>query len=175
MAVPLKDKTSSGAKDRTGTIAFMAISILGDGAHLHQPAHDCESIFWLCALERLARVDTGTIARNVQSIFFAGSDIDNVRVRKEAILLDLNFLGDEDEEEEEEEKQKDSPLLSCLIELARELVQNRTKTGFKKAFAEKCFGRCIEIVQRALDQQATDGAHELLGGMTTLLKRAYLS
>lgn len=32
---------------KTGTVAFMEPSILSG---YHNPAHDCESVFWICAL-----------------------------------------------------------------------------------------------------------------------------
>ena len=60
MAMSL-DSEGTGAEDRTGTIAFMAVSTLSSVPYTHRPIHDCESIFWLCALELLGRVGRGDI------------------------------------------------------------------------------------------------------------------
>jgi hypothetical protein len=81
MAMDLEGK-STGVKDRTGTIAFMAISKLGHEPVVHRPVHDCESIFWLCALDLLARTGTGQLRAMIGTIINPCRSISSVELAK---------------------------------------------------------------------------------------------
>ncbi len=51
---------TTGVRERTGTVVFMARGLLEGGLIQHQGFHDCESVYWLCAfallLERAAKL-----------------------------------------------------------------------------------------------------------------------
>jgi len=66
---------STGASDRTGTVAFMATSLLGNEPVLHQPVHDCESLFWLCALGLLKRIAIGNVKTAFEMLTDPRSDL----------------------------------------------------------------------------------------------------
>jgi len=74
MAVSLDDQ-GAGVQDRTGTVAFMAASILTSVPYTHRPIHDCESIFWLCALDLLERIGSEDIKIIVANIMNSGNSL----------------------------------------------------------------------------------------------------
>lgn len=80
----------TGAADRTGTIAFMATLMLDPEPRIHQPVHDCESVFWLCALDLLPRVGMGKTIQRLANIMGSGRSIDMVSDAKEFIVSKLS-------------------------------------------------------------------------------------
>jgi hypothetical protein len=162
MAMSL-DGQSTGAQDRTGTIAFMATSILGPQPYTHRPIHDCESIFWLCALELLSRVGVEETKENVAVIMNSGEGLRSVRNAKSAVVLGLNDLEGEEEWLKAVvslKKPNDSPLFFCLTALMREFAGNHFIHGYrgvKDGFEDHCFDRCIKIIRGRLDAAVTEG------------------
>jgi hypothetical protein len=162
MAMSL-DGQSTGAQDRTGTIAFMATSILGPQPYTHRPIHDCESIFWLCALELLSRVGVEETKENVAVIMNSGEGLRSVRNAKSAVVLGLNDLEGEEEWLKAVvslKKPNDSPLFFCLTALMREFAGNHFIHGYRGAkdgFEDHCFDRCIKIIRGRLDAAVTEG------------------
>jgi len=169
MAMFLGDE-STGAKDRTGTIAFMATSILSPEPCIHQPIHDCESIFWLCALDLLYRVGIGPTKLTLASIVDPSLSINQVGDAKKSLISTLirvkgksqwlksfYFLN----------HPKDSLLFFCLAALAREFFENGYDISYasaKEGFKSICFDRCIEIIKGAFNpvvQEAIEGIAEL--------------
>jgi serine/threonine protein kinase len=169
MAMSL-DGQSTGAQDRTGTIAFMATSILGPQPYTHRPIHDCESIFWLCALELLDRVSKGEIRRRLENIWNARKDIDSVMDAKVSVVMTLYCFeskGGRLERHVDLEKPKNSSLFFRLTALMREFVNNNFVNDYytmEEGTDGVCFDRCIKIIQQALDaddQQVTGGIAEM--------------
>ena len=166
MAMSL-DSEGTRAQDRTGTIAFMATSALGSIRYSHRPIHDCESIFWLCALELLHRVSKGEIRRHLANIWNIGNGIDSVVAAKVFVVTTLSVFESEEEWLPDLyvdlEKAKNSSLFFCLTALMREFVSNKFVHGYptvKEGTDGVCFDRCIDIIQQALDadeQQVTAG------------------
>jgi serine/threonine protein kinase len=170
MAVSL-DSEGTGAEDRTGTIAFMAISALSPVRYTHRPIHDCESIFWLCALELLRRVSKGEISQRLTNIWNIRNGIRSVVDAKVAVVI---ALYDGKSEKDwwlmpfvDLKKPKNSSLFFCLTALMREFVSNKFVIGYptvEEGSDGVCFDRCIEIIQTALDaddQQVTKGIAEM--------------
>jgi Fungal protein kinase len=162
MAVSL-DSQGTGAQDRTGTIAFMATSALSSTPYSHRPVHDCESIFWLCALELLHRVGRGEIRQQLANIWNARNGISSVMAAKISIVMTLcNFkLGENwSPDYYVDLKGKDSSLFFCLTAIMREFVSLKLIHGYgdvKDGMDGVCFDRCIGIIQQALDQQVAAG------------------
>jgi hypothetical protein len=160
MAMSLDDQ-STGAQDRTGTIAFMATSILGPQPYTHRPIHDCESIFWLCVLELLPRVGVEEIKENVAVIMNSNEGLRSVRNAKSAVVLGLNDLEGEEEWLKAVvslKKPNDSPLFFCLTVFMREFAGNHFIHGYqgaKDGFEDHCFDRCIKIIRGRLDAAVT--------------------
>jgi len=164
------DSKGTGTEDRTGTIAFMAISALNSARYAHRPIHDCESILWLCALELLRRVGKGEISRRLTTIWNIHNGIDSVVDAKLAVVTTLHPF-----EKEESwlafsvdlKKPKNSSLFFCLTALMREFVSNKYAYGYptvEEGTDGVCFDRCIKIIQQALDaddQQVTKGIAEM--------------
>jgi len=158
--------TPTGAKDRTGTIAFMATSTLSSRPYIHRPVHDCESVFWLCALNLLGRVGVGGTRQTLAQIMNAGMSVPVVRSAKKDIILDLSSIEEKTSGLKSSyslDDPRDSSLFFCLTGLAREFLDNRFSRDYERAkegFESACFDRCIEIIQGAFDppvQQAIEG------------------
>jgi serine/threonine protein kinase len=170
MAMSLNSE-GTGTEDRTGTIAFMAVSALSSVQYAHRPIHDCESIFWLCALELLHRVGKGDIRRRLTNIWNICGGIDRVVDRKAFIVTILHRCKSEEEpwlvSLVDLKKPKNSSLFFCLTALMREFVSNNYDHGYptvEEGTGGVCFDRCIEIIQQALDaddQQVTKGIAEM--------------
>jgi hypothetical protein len=166
MAMSL-DSEGTGAEDRAGTIAFMAISALRPVRYTHRPIHDCESIFWLCALELLHRVGNGEVRRRLTTIWNTRNGIGSVVDAKLAVVFTLHRYGSGKESSlvssVDLKKPKNSSLFFCLTALMREFVSNNYDNGYstvEEGTDGVCFDRCIEIIQQALDpddQQVTKG------------------
>lgn len=158
MAMSL-DNQGAGVQDRTGTIAFMAASILSSVPYTHRLIHDCESIFWLCALDLLVRIGGEGIKITLANIMNSGNSLSSVAEAKLSLFMRLS--GFESEEEEWGlgsyvifNKPKDSSLFFCLTALMREFLANKFAVGYPSARKEidgVCFDRCIEIIQGARD------------------------
>jgi hypothetical protein len=146
-----RDGQSTGAQDRIGTIAFMATSTLGPEPYTHRPIHDCESIFWLCALGLLPRVDVETIKGTLANIY-CGKDFVTVADAKASVIMRLKqFKGEGSWPKGLDSlgKSNDSPLFFCLTALMREFDDNNFANGYldaKDGFEDHCFDRCIEII-----------------------------
>ena len=174
MAMFLNDP-STGVNDRTGTIAFMATSLLSSEPIKHRSVHDCESIFWLCVLDLLSRIGIGDTMRDLATIAHPGQGIDPVRSTKKSITFELSSLKGKTRGLKSSfslDNPKDSSLFLCLTTLAGEFVENGFALGYTTAeegFERDCFDHCIEIIKGAFDpavQQATAGIAQmsLLGG-----------
>jgi serine/threonine protein kinase len=143
---------STGEKDRTGTIAFMATSILHPEQCIHRPVHDCESIFWLCALDLLCRVGIGATADDLANIMDSGRDIGTVRRAKNSVMARLSVVKRKTQHLKSPislDDPKDSSLFFCLTALAREFFGNdydMDYEGAEEGFEGVCFDRCIEII-----------------------------
>src|SRR5438034_535225 len=114
-------------KDRTGTIAFMAVSMLGSSPSTHRLIHDCESIFWLCTLDLLSRVGVGDIKDYLANIANPGRGILFVGSVKTFVILNLSMFKGKTEWLKtlvSLDKPKDSSLFFCLTALMREFVTN---------------------------------------------------
>ena len=157
MATFLGDQ-STGAKDRTGTIAFMATSMLLTGLFTHRPIHDCESIFWLCTLDLLWRIGIGVTRQSLANIMDSGQSISQVIDSKRSVISVMSRLSSIKRKTENLkyyfslDDPKDSSLFFCLTMLAREFVGNNFDMdyeGAEEGFEDKCFGRCIEIIEKA--------------------------
>jgi Fungal protein kinase len=151
------DGQGTGAKDRTGTIAFMATSALGSASYTHQPIHDCESVFWLCALELLNRVGIEGLQKSLTTIASPGTDIYSVADAKGAVVSRLSRYKSEGGPLESYvflKKPSDSSLFFCLTALMREFVNNNFIEDYydaEEGFKDDCFDRCIKIIQTAHD------------------------
>jgi serine/threonine protein kinase len=88
MAMYLNNQGTS-ANDRTGTIPFMATSLLSSEQLLHQPVHDCESVFWLCAHELLSRIAVGKVKKTLARIMAPAQDIELVADLKISLIARL--------------------------------------------------------------------------------------
>src|SRR5438045_4572657 len=53
------DSMRSGVPEKTGTVPFMAVSLLRGISDHHSLVHDCESVFWICALSFLKSTAMG--------------------------------------------------------------------------------------------------------------------
>ena len=154
MAMFLDDE-STGSNDRTGTIAFMATSILSSEPLKHRPVHDCESIFWLCVLDLLCRIGIGDIMKVLATIANPGRDINLVRSAKISIVLSLSRVREKTQRTKSSfslDDSKDWSLLLCLAALAREFWMNDFDEDYESAtegFVKVCFDRCIEIIKGA--------------------------
>jgi serine/threonine protein kinase len=152
MAMFLND-ASTGSKDRTGTLAFMATSILSSEPLIHRPVHDCESIFWLCVLDLLCRIGIGDTMRDVANIGNPCQGIDLVRSTKSSVLSSLSRVRGKTQRLKSSfslDDSKDSSLFLCLTALAREFFENDFAMDFESAtegFESVCFDRCIEIIK----------------------------
>jgi hypothetical protein len=161
---------STGAKDRTGTIAFMATSLLSSKPRTHRPVHDCESIFWLCALDLLCRVDIGDTRDEIANIMNPGHGISPVKQAKGYLVFMLSILTKKTPPAEFSFSlvdPKDSSLFFCVTALAKEFAENGILMDYapgKQGFEDACFDRCVEIIKGAIDstvQQATEGIAEM--------------
>jgi len=174
MAIFRNDQPS-GAQDRTGTIAFMATAMLGPELRIHRPIHDCESIFWLLALNLLSKVSIGRVKMTLANMMHPGKDIVSVGDMKRSILYDLISVQEGMpglEFSYSLDNSEDASLFFCLAALAREFHQNGFARDYmiSKEFEEVCFDCCMDIIQEALDlavQQATKG----IAGMSISSKR----
>ena len=150
------DHPPTGA-DRTGTVAFMATAMLGPEPYTHRPIHDCESVFWLCALDLLYRVALGVTGVFLPQIMNPGNGIFQVMIAKTALVSHLYALREKTRRLQSEvslNNSKDSLLFFCLTALAREFFNNGYNVDYanaKEGFEDVCFDRCIEIIKRALD------------------------
>ena len=154
MAISLNDP-HTGAKDRTGTIAFMATSILGSSPSTHRPIHDCESIFWLCALDLLSRVGVGDIKDCLANIANPGRGILAVRNAKLSVVMTLSSFEGKTQWLKDYvslDEPKDSSSFFCLTALMREFVANdyiNDYEGAEEGIGDVCFDRCIEIIKHS--------------------------
>jgi hypothetical protein len=164
------DDPSTRANDRTGTIAFMATSILSPEPCVHRPVHDCESIFWLCALDLLCRIGIGGIRNTLANIANPGRDISSVGEAKMSIvsrLIPVKGMAQWLKPLYSLDDPKDLSLFLCLAELAREFFENGYFNDFATAaegFESVCFDRCIEIIKGAFDpavRQAIEGIDKI--------------
>jgi len=161
---------SSGAQDKTGTVAFMAISSLSCQPSSHRPLYDCEAIFWLCTLDLLSRVGIGDTQGTLANIMGSGKSISSVIDAKKALVSDL---GTPDDIESWDASSfslgdpKDMLLYFCLTTLAGEFFRNGCHKNYRTAkggFERLCFDRCIKIINDASDsaiQQATRGLQNM--------------
>jgi hypothetical protein len=153
------DNPGAGVQDRTGTIAFMATSILSSVPCTHRPIHDCESIFRLCALDLLERIGSEVIKITLANIMSSGNSLSLVAAAKLSLFGRLSDLKSEEEEWKLDsfvilQKPKDSSLFCCLTAPMREFIANKFVHGYRSAEKETdsvYFDRCIEIIQRARD------------------------
>jgi Fungal protein kinase len=157
MAMSLDDQ-GTGVQDRTGTIAFMATSILCPVPYTHRPIHDCESIFWLCALELLERIGSEQIKMTLANIMSSGNSLTSVADSKLALVMRLSGLKSQKDVGNRGSyvilTPKDSPLFFCLTALMREFHADWFVSGYEDAKEEidsDCFDRCIDIIQKARD------------------------
>ncbi len=162
------DNQGTGAEDRTGTVAFMATSLLSKSSapSTHRPIHDCESIFWLCTIDLLSRVGIGDVKEGLATITNPGAGINLVRSAKLEVITRLGNFKRETQRLKAYASLntlRDSSLFFCLTELMREFVGNdyiNDYEGAEEGTENVCFDRCIEIIKRALDsgvEQATEG------------------
>jgi len=162
------DNQGTGAQDRTGTVAFMATSLLSKSSapSTHRPIHDCESIFWLCTIDLLSRVGIGDVKEGLATITNPGAGINLVRSAKLEVITRLGNFKRETQRLKAYASLntlRDSSLFFCLTELMREFVGNdyiNDYEGAEEGTENVCFDRCIEIIKRALDsgvEQATEG------------------
>jgi serine/threonine protein kinase len=163
MAVSL-DNQGAGVQDRTGTIAFMAASILRSVPYTHRPVHDCESIFWLCALDLLERIGSEDIKITLANIMSSANSLSSVAEAKLSLFTRLSDFVSEDEWELDSyvilKRPKDSSLFFCLTALMREFIANDLVGGYKSAENEidgVFFDRCIKIIQGARDAAVAEG------------------
>ena len=157
---------NTGAGDRTGTIAFMATSILRPEQYIHRPIHDCESIFWLITLDLLDRIGTKTTKEIIASIMNHSRNIRSVRQAKTTIIMDLSMLESEDQWVKRHvslNAPKNSSLFFCVTTLMRNLVAHNYNDDYEdteEGIENDCFDRCINIINQTLDtpiQQITEG------------------
>jgi len=160
MAMDIEHKPT-GADDRTGTIAFMATSMLSSEPRIHRPVHDCESIFWLCALDLLTRVAIGDARNGLANIMNPGRGTTMVTQAKKSVVSDLCRLKPKSKGLEpfySLESSKDRLLFFCLATLAREVDENDYSmdyTNAEEGFEDVCFDRCIKII-KALDSSVEE-------------------
>jgi hypothetical protein len=146
---------SSEAQERTGTAVFMACAILHGTATYHHPVHDCESVFWMCALSLLNTTAVGKLREMVKDINSPGASFTDVALRKEKIINILKRLerGSEDLEENVSVKtETEKSLFYCLTDLSRILDQNRYDNNYKGAggeFRENCFQQFANAIAQA--------------------------
>jgi hypothetical protein len=164
MAISL-DNQGAKVQDRTGTVAFMATSMLRSVRYTHRPIHDCESIFWLCALHLLERIGRGDARTNVANIMTSRSSLNLVAASKVDLVMSLSDFGSEEDGWELDsyvvlKEPKDSPLFFCLTTLMREFVANKFNLAYQSAQEETdgvYFDRCIEIIREAHDAAVAAG------------------
>ena len=157
MAMSL-DNQGAGAQDRTGTITFMAASILSSVPYTHRPIHDCESIFWLCALDLLERIGSERIKMTLANIMGSGNSLSQVADAKLSLVMRLSRFKSEKDNRLGSyvvlKMPKDSSLFFCLTALMREFLANGFVHGYEDLSNEidgVCLDRCIEIIQGARD------------------------
>jgi len=156
MAMDIKHEPT-GADDRTGTIAFMATSMLSSEPRIHRPVYDCESIFWLCALDLLSRVSTEDTKATIANIVNPGRSISSVRDAKKSVVSDLSQIKRKTQRLNSSfslDDPKDSSLFFCLTALAKEFLENDYGMDYESAnegFESGCFGRCIDIIKGQSD------------------------
>jgi len=158
------DHQVSGVDDRTGTIDFMAVSILCSIPCEHRPIHDCESILWLCALDLLSRIGIGDVKGNLADIASPSNGIRSVRGAK-SVILELRHFKNKTQRLKtlvSLDDPKDSSLFFCLARLMREFSENDCVNDYESAeegIEDDCFDRCIGIIKRGLDPavQVTEG------------------
>jgi hypothetical protein len=162
------DNQGTGAQDRTGTVAFMATSLLSKSSapSTHRPIHDCESIFWLCTIDLLSRVGIGDVKEGLATIANPGTGINLVKDAKRGIVTQLSNFKRKTQRLKAYASLntlRDSLLFFCLTELMREFAGNdyiNDYEGAEEGIENVCFDRCIEIIKRALDsgvEQVTEG------------------
>jgi len=140
--------------------------MLNPEPYIHRPVHDCESIFWLCALDLLGRIGIGTTRLVLREIMDAGMCVPPVMTAKQAIISDLSSIKKKTPRRKSPyslDDPKDSSLFFCLTALAREFWDNDYSRDYESAeegFESACFDRCIQIIKGAFDppvQQAIEG------------------
>ncbi|OCK95949.1 uncharacterized protein K441DRAFT_63050 [Cenococcum geophilum 1.58] len=162
------DDQGTGAQDRTGTVPFMATSLLSKSSapSTHRPIHDCESIFWLCTIDLLSRVGIGDVKEDLATITNPGAGINLVMSAKVGVIMQLSNFKTKTQRLKAYASLntlRDSSLFFCLTELMREFVGNdwiNDYEGAEEGTENVCFDRCIEIIKRALDsgiEQVTEG------------------
>ena len=149
------DAPPTGVPDRTGTVAFMATAMLSDRPITHRPVHDCESVFWLCAIDLLRRVADGILKSDLAQIMNPASGIFQVSAPKRSVISALSPLRETTrglESYASLDSPKDRALFFCLATLAKEFYDNDHVNDFANAdegFEENCFDRCIKIIEEA--------------------------
>ncbi|RMD42577.1 hypothetical protein DV735_g2565, partial [Chaetothyriales sp. CBS 134920] len=154
----VQNSEASGANDRTGTVAFMATSILGPERRKYRPVYDCESVFWLCTLELLCRIGVGQTRENLANMMGPGRSISVIRSSKQSIVQSLTRVNVKKKAVWLESyynlaAPKDWSLLCCLAELAKEFHNQQYEIDYEGAeeFESTCFNRCIEIINQYVE------------------------
>lgn len=150
---------SSGAVDRTGTLPFMSIAVLGDTPTIHRAIHDYESVLWLCALSLLTEIGIGIVQNWVTSIFSRGLDIHSALSAKVSLVGDISSMKGLEPALIKSHVSLLSPkhciLFSCLTRLMGHFSANRPTLNYalvqdKEGNSPEFFNKCIRLIQENL-------------------------
>lgn len=172
MAISVNEQ-ASGVAERTGTIAFMAASVLNHQPSRHRPFYDCESVFWLCALSLLADIGSEMTQESVDLIKDPSNNIVGVRQAKFALVLPLAQFQKSEQSGlglfVHLDTPKDTSLFFCLTELMRYFNARNYYSQYTKATEEeekRCFSDCAGIVDRVIQEDCSGGVKDVTQGIT---------
>ena len=153
----------SGAQERTGTVAFMATSLLDATAKYQSSVHNCESVFWICALSLLEPTATGKVKGLIRQIFSASSELLTVASAKVNIVdaLHRSERGSNDHsvhiQVEATTAGTQMAMYYYLVDLSQILHRNNFSQGYRKAenFQRDCFKTLATPIQNAVASKVT--------------------
>ena len=122
----------------------MAASLLQETAKYQSLVHDCESVFWICALSLLKSTAIGRFNVLMGHIFSASSSLINVAWAKINIVDTLRRSkrgSDKHSEHIRVNTETRKSMYYCLADLSRILDENNFSQGYVEAeeFQEGCF------------------------------------
>jgi hypothetical protein len=151
----IRGNLPSGAKERTGTVVFMAHAILY-GSTTHRPVHDCESVFWLCALSFLNTIAVGQFRELLQEIYSPHTSLRDVALRKERIINEIKRLkrgSDNIKQYVSINSETERFLFNCLVDLSKVLTQNDYDHDYETAegeYEKNCFQQFRDTIAQSL-------------------------
>jgi hypothetical protein len=166
------DSTPSGAQERTGTVAFIAASLLKRSANYHCSLHDCESVFWICAFSLLKSTVIGHFYDLIRQIFSASTELAHIASAKVDLLDTLRrskrelYKHRENIEVNPMIQETQISMYYCLADLSRILDENNYSQGYvgARGFQEDCFITLATAIKDAFlldEDKVTSGVGEM--------------